>query len=135
MQTDELKKEVYCFQAEFRGNIKEPAITEFKNKTIFHPQSLPEENAQSKIRSKDKEQIQGAKRKLWCPGRYQAKGATIKSFVYTWFLLLDLFPNAFFCTCPLKLDVLRGPVLNCEQFLHPLWKYMNFKKAVISLSL
>lgn len=39
---------------EFRGNRKKPAIAGFKNKTIFHPQSLPAENAGNKKRSGDK---------------------------------------------------------------------------------
>lgn len=116
-QRDELKNKVFCFQAEFRGNIKEPATAGFKNKTLFHPQFLPAENAQSKNRSEDKDQIQGAERKIWSPGRNEAKGITVKSFVNTWFLLLDLLPSAFFDTCPLKLDVLRGFVLNPGQFL------------------
>ena len=88
---DELKKKVFCFQTEFRGNIKKPAIAGFKNKSIFHPQSLPEENAGNNKKVWGQDQIQGAERKIWSLDRDEANSVAVKSFVNTQFLLLSLF--------------------------------------------
>lgn len=57
------------------------------------------------LRTKNKYRVLKEKK-----GRDEKRVLTIQSF-NTGFLLFDLLPNAFFYTCPLKLDVLKNLVL------------------------